>query len=114
MNSELFVLAAPVTTAAAATAAAVVATLRPPPAAAAAVAVCACVVAATALLSVLRAAAFAQSEEARTLVKNVVDALPKIPLNAKLKLTVEGEEARAIQLSAKFVDERGCAVTVSK
>jgi hypothetical protein len=56
-----------------------------------------------ALLTVLQAPAFAQSDEARTLVQNVVAALPKVPLVAKLELTVEGEEAREIQLRAKFV-----------
>jgi hypothetical protein len=63
----------------------------------------ACVAALAAFLTVLHAPASAESGEARTLVKNVVDALPKAPLVAKLKLTVEGEEAREIQLSAKFV-----------
>lgn len=61
-------------------------------------------VALAALLIFLRAPVMAQDDEARTLVQNVVDALPKVPLIAKLKLTVEGEDPREIQLSAKFVD----------
>jgi hypothetical protein len=57
-----------------------------------------------ALLTTFQAPVFAQSEEARSLVQNAVDALPKVPLVARLKLTVQGEEAREIRLSAKFVD----------
>jgi hypothetical protein len=64
--------------------------------------ICAALVAA--FVSVLHVAALAQSEEAATLVKKVVDALPKVPVLAKLNLTVEGEDAREIQLSAKFAD----------
>jgi hypothetical protein len=57
-----------------------------------------------AFLIVFQSQAFAEDEQARALVQNAVDALPKVPLVAKLKLTVEGEEAREIRLSAKFVD----------
>jgi outer membrane lipoprotein-sorting protein len=64
-------------------------------------------VAVAALLTVSFAPTVVQSEEsdeARSVLQSVLDALPKAPLNAKLKLTVEGDEARVIQLSAKFVD----------
>jgi hypothetical protein len=57
-----------------------------------------------ACLGVLSSRTAAQNDEARALAQNAVDALPKVPLVAKLKLTVEGEEAREIRLSAKFVE----------
>jgi outer membrane lipoprotein-sorting protein len=66
-----------------------------------------CLVAVAALLAVFlapKAAQSQESDEARTLLQNVLGALPKVPLNARLKLTVEGDEARVLQLNAKFVD----------
>jgi len=56
------------------------------------------------LFAVIQSPASAQNDDARTLVRSAVDALPKIPLRAKLELAVEREKARVIQLSAKFVD----------
>ena len=52
------------------------------------------------------AAAPARAEDtaARDLVKRVLDSLPKDPLQAKLQLTVQGEPARELDLSHKFVE----------
>lgn len=56
------------------------------------------------LLGILHGPAFGETDDASTLVQKVVDALPKVPLIAKLELTVDGQEAREIQLQAKFVN----------
>jgi hypothetical protein len=57
------------------------------------------------VLAILLAAAPARAEdgEARELVRKVLDALPKQSFVAKLKVTVDDEPARILEVSQKFV-----------
>jgi outer membrane lipoprotein-sorting protein len=56
----------------------------------------------------------ADDVEARELVRKVVEALPQVPFTAKVKLSIDGGEAREIDLSHKVIDgNRSSYLTVT-
>lgn len=65
------------------------------------------VVIAAATAAVVMASAIgiqAQDGDARDLVKRSLEALPRVPFTAKLKVAIEGKEPREVELSHKFIE----------